>query len=192
MVIAIANGPMRGERSVCHFSRFHAARARRLPRSEDQKSSASLNGNLHRFRSADLPSAEYWWDFGTFLVILLVILCTGIRCSWLRRHATRDILLGDSFLWAYAAGVQGLASPCNCGKTGLKIRRGQPRGGSIPPPGTNVLSVTTTQPFFKVTGQSKNLQHRSPLSRGRRPAASSCAGFAGGGLRAGSRWWRAG
>ena len=77
----------------------------------------------------------------TFLVILLVILCTAIPCGQLRRDAIHDSLASDSFVRLYAAGVRGLAMPCNCGKFGLKIRRGQPHGGSIPPPGTK-----TTKP----------------------------------------------
>jgi hypothetical protein len=30
------------------------------------------------------------------------------------------------------------AEQCDCGKSRLKIRRGQPHGGSIPPPGTKL------------------------------------------------------
>jgi len=70
----------------------------------------------------------------TFLVILLVILCTAIPCGQLRRDAIHDSLASDSFVRLYAAGVRGLAMPCNCGKFGLKIRRGQPREGSPPLP----------------------------------------------------------
>ena len=32
------------------------------------------------------------------------------------------------------------ATRCNTSKNGLKIRRGQPRGGSTPPPGTMILN----------------------------------------------------
>jgi len=70
----------------------------------------------------------------TFLVILLVILCTAIPCGQLRRDAIHDSLASDSFVRLYAAGVRGLAMPCNCGKFGLKIRRPQGRGGSPPLP----------------------------------------------------------
>jgi hypothetical protein len=102
----------------------------------DHKSSASLNENGCRFLLADLRSAEDQLICDTFLVILLVILCTGIPCRQLRRNAIRYSLASNSFVTLYATGVRGLARPCSCGKFGLKIRRGQPRGGSTPPPGT--------------------------------------------------------
>jgi hypothetical protein len=105
----------------------------------DHKSSASLNENGCRFLLADLRSAEDQLICDTFLVILLVILCTGIPCRQLRRNAIRDSLARNSFVTLYATGVRGLARPCSCGKFGLKIRRGQLHGGSIPPPGTKSL-----------------------------------------------------
>jgi hypothetical protein len=37
------------------------------------------------------------------------------------------------------------AEQCDCGKSRLKIRRGQPHGGSIPPPGTKISSVKETE-----------------------------------------------
>jgi hypothetical protein len=44
--------------------------------------------------------------------------------------------------------IRDYATPCKMAKNGLKIRRGQPRGGSTPPPGTNKINGLPNKRIF--------------------------------------------